>query len=445
MLSMLTSIHNSNSSDSLTSSISSSESYVSHSLSSLINQRKLQKINNKSKASTKYHYKKNQKKKQEKVDGHLKNSAKRRRSSSYWYNTNINNVFETKIYDNCNNNINEFDEENIKDPFVNADFTSKKNKNNKNSKLFDVTIHNELEDLDFLFEYSISDIKEYVEPVYDITKHRPLEDNGSFFNIKAYISKKMSSNLNEKEIKEEVELKEVGFNKDEEKSVSVISSPKPVQNISKEIMQPHFMRLYALEQRSRNNGSLPDLDIDENLLSQLSYQDIWTLDVPTESTEAELKKLEELKIKLALMTRKKLWCDMIIQKENKTEIQNSKVFVKDVNKQLIVNKSDLDYIKLRSLVTSLNDNKFKHIGYEGNYTDKITSLVRLNKKGTLPWDGIRNSDTKNYKFDDSKSSNMINEMKKTLNLKTIQPFGKLPNSKHTQYLVKGWVDKRFHS
>lgn len=445
MLAVLPSMHNSASSDSLTDSISSSESYVSHSLSSLINQRKLQKINSKTKNSTKYHYKK-----QDKQNSHGKHheksptySAKRRRSSSYWYNTNINNVFETRGYEECNNNTEDCNR--IKDPLGSTEFTSKKSKNSSSSKLCDVTIYNDLDDLDFLFEYTVNDIKEFMEPVYDITKHRKAKDNTSnLHNIKGYFAKKMSSSNEPISILPHVELEDINVNKEEEKNVVVVPSLKPVQNINKETMQPHFMRLYALEQRSRNNGSLPDLDIDETLLSQLSYQEIWTLDVPTENTESELKKIEELKIKLALMTRKKLWCDMIIQKENKKDgdQQGDTVFV-NLHKQVIHNKNNLDYIKLRSLVTSLSDNRFKHIGYEGNYTDKITSLVRLNKKGSLPWDSISKRDTQS---DEYMKSKLLSEVKKTsADLKTIQPFGKLPNSKCTQYLVKGWVDKRFHS
>jgi hypothetical protein len=415
---MLASIHNSVVSDCLRDT---PESYVSHSLSSLINQRKLQKIQNKGKASTKYHYKRNNKN-HNKLHGDFKVSTKRRRSSSYWYNTNINNVV-------VSNKVSE-------DPLNDAEFTSVKPESKHISKLFDVTIHNELEDLDFLYEYGISDIQEFVEPVYDIKKHRSKSQNSKLVNIKEYINSLLSTTLTNDQSRHQVELKDLNINR-QVKDKTPVPSLKPMKNSNKEIMQPHFMRLYALEQRSRTNGSLPDLDIDENLLSQLTYEDIWTLDVPTESKDKESKNLEELKIKLALLTRKKLWCDMIIQKDKNADVKTKAMAIR-FNDTVMANRNDLDYIKLRSLVTSLKDNKFTHIGCNNKETDKVISLVRLNKQDTMPWNKIGCSDIIHGK-------DMMNEIKITTQLKSIQPFGKLPNSRHTQYLVKGWVDKRFYS
>lgn len=415
---MLSSLRSSVDSDCLKSN---SESYVSHSLSSLINQRKLQKLNNKGKTNTKYHYKKHIKD-INKLHGDFKVSTKRRRSSSYWYNTNINNVvISNKVSD---------------DPLNDSDFTSIKPKGNPVSKLFDVTVYDELEDLDFLYEYGVSDIQEFFEPVYDIKKHREKIQESKLGNIKKYITSLLSTPIRVDQLEHQVELKDLNINK-QVKDKSSIPSLRPMQTINKEIMQPHFMRLYALEQRSKNNGSLPDLDIDENLLSQLTYEDIWSLDVPTESKDKDSKNMEKLKIKLALLTRKKLWCDMIIQRD-KNDAAQSKTISNRFNDTIMVNTNNLDYIKLRSLVTALKDNKFKHIGYESTDSDKIISLVRLNKRETMPWNKIGCLDVLNGK-------NMINEIKNTTQLKSIQPFGKLPNSKHTQYLVKGWVDKRFYT
>lgn len=414
---MLASIHNSVVSDCLTGT---SESYVSHSLSSLINQRKLQKIHNKGRANTKYHYKKNIKS-LNKHHGDFNVSTKRRRSSSYWYNTNINNVV-------VSNKVHE-------DPLNDSNYTSVKPESKHVSKLFDLTIHNELEDLDFLFEYGISDIQEFVEPVYDIKKHRNKSHNSKLNNVKEYINGLLSTTIKIDQSRHQVELKDLNINR-QVKDKSPIPSLKHIQTKSKEIMQPHFMRLYALEQRSRTNGNLPDLDIDENLLSQLTYEDIWTLDVPTESKDKESKNSEELKIKLALLTRKKLWCDMIIQKDKNADVKTNVTAIR-FNDTAMTNRNDLDYIKLRGLVTSLKDNKFTHIGCDNKESNQLISLVRLNKQDTMPWNKIGCSDIIHGK-------DMMNENKIT-QLKSIQPFGKLPNSRHTQYLVKGWVDKRFYS
>lgn len=411
---MLASIHNSVVSD---CSRGTPESFVSHSLSSLINQRKIQKIHCKGRASTKYHYKKKDKG-SNKLHGDYKISTKRRRSSSYWYNTNINNVVYDRVFE---------------DPLNDAEFTSAKPENEVVSKLFDVTIHNELEDLDFLYEYRISDIQEFLEPVYDIKKHRNKGQNSKLVNIKEYISSLLSTTITSDQ--HQVELKDLNLNK-QVKDKPTISSLKPMVT-SREVMQPHFMRLYALEQRSRTSGSLPDLDIDENLLSQLTYEDIWTLDVPTASKDKESKTLEESKIKIALLTRKKLWCDMIIQKDKNADVKSKAMAIR-FNDKVMTNRNDLDYIKLRSLVTSLKDNRFKHIGCGSKKSDNFISLVRLNKQDTMPWSKIGCLDINH-------GEGMTNESKITTQLKSIQPFGKLPNSRHTQYLVKGWVDKRFHS
>lgn len=407
---------------------SSGKLSVSPSLSSLLNQRKSQKLNNRSKNGS-HHYHKYQKNSslsgsfETKLSG-LENkevlpytdSIKRRRSSSYWFNTNINNstpASESVMCESIMGTI--FDPLTFDDidlSVVDVNCTSKTHWN-VNVKIFD-----DLCELDLINEYSVSDVNEFFTPKFDIKKNR----TSKYSSIKVFKDIELGSIM-----ETEDDLK----GKDQELSLhkSVTTSPV-LPSINKEIMQPHFMRLYALEQNSKCNGCLPDLDIDENILSRLSYEDIWTLDVPKTEAKAVTNSCgglvnEELRIKLALMTRKKLWCDMIVQVTKKQQpIDKQEQTLASINNKNSENKQKL---------IALHEHQFKHIGYEIDSRIRTTSLLRL-KDGPLPWNSNNNNGL-------CLGSNGIKSS--SMNKTVIKPFGVLPNSKKTQYVVKGWVDKRF--
>ncbi|KAL6927641.1 hypothetical protein ACO0SA_004263 [Hanseniaspora valbyensis] len=475
---------------------SGSKLSISPSLSSLLNQRKSQKLNNNSKKAT-HHYHKyekyssdNDNSSDDSMDSIKKNCIKRRRSSSYWYNTNINNsnssnkfihnsndFFDNSFIEEDNNDDegkgeNSFDPLTTTNPFDNNVYSDETKVivetysfSNETDATITCKIFSDLSDLDLITEYSLNDIDEFFAPKFDINSKRSHYNNRrqtcfADIELDSIAESLEEDNDNERELKK----KENIIRKDIATMKNAVISSSVLPEMNKEIMQPHFMRLYAFEQNSKFKGSLPDLDIDESLLSKLSYKDIWTLEVPTATKEKEtngnnnnnnacLKSItEELKIKLALMTRKKLWCDMIVQVSKRQQpIDKKELLMITKNSEELVNSNisknnnnntnnNKNKNSENNNLIALNAHQFAHIGYEHNNNDnknnriKTTSLLRL-KDGPLPWNTKAKSDLFN-KGMTIKNTSFMND-------NVIKPFGVLPNSKKTQYVVKGWVDKRF--
>lgn len=465
---------------------SSSKLSISPSLSSLLNQRKSQKLNNNSKKATHHYHKyekyssENDNSSDDSMDSIKKNCIKRRRSSSYWYNTNINNSNgnNNKFIHNSNNFfdnsfLEEEEEENSFDPLTTTssfdNVYSNESKvivetysfSNETDATITCKIFSDLSDLDLITEYSLNDIDEFFAPKFDVKSKRTHYNNKRQTCFADIELDSIAESVEEEEEEEEqnnnkereLKNKENIIRKDKATMKNAVISSSVLPEMNKEIMQPHFMRLYAFEQNSKFKGSLPDLDIDESLLSKLSYKDIWTLEVPTATKKTEtndnsnacLKSLtEELKIKLALMTRKKLWCDMIVQVSKRQQPIDKKellMITKNseelVNSNISINNDSNNKNSENNNLIALNAHQFAHIGYEHNNNNnriKTTSLLRL-KDGPLPWNTKAKSDLFN-KGMTIKNTSFMND-------NVIKPFGVLPNSKKTQYVVKGWVDKRF--
>ncbi|XBW36350.1 hypothetical protein QEN19_001930 [Hanseniaspora menglaensis] len=417
------------------SNSSSKKLSVSPSLSSMLHQRKSQKLNSSSKKPTYHYHKYNKNSFESKTiiveDLEKVNTVQRRRSSNYWFNTNINNNNITGVFS-------DFLDAECLDPLTMDDgvIVDKNKIDNTNvstykQNTFSVIIFNNLDDLDLTSDYGIADIKEFYTPIFDIKAHRNI-------NKKQYHSR----------ISPDIELASIGTNE----KCTVSKSAKPelqllneavttspfLPSSNKEIMQPHFMRLYAVVQNSQYNGVLPHLDIDDHLLAKLSYDDIWSLDVPGLGSIGENKFVtEDLKIKLALLSRKKLWCDMIVQVTKKQEPLNNRCDSISQCSNSIKKITDNNVMESKNKqLLALNQHQFAHIGYEKkDVTErdvKSTSLLRL-KNGPIPWNpAVRNGLLGSNK-------NGANQAHTTV----IKPYGVLANSKQTQYVVKGWVDKRF--
>lgn len=90
-------------------------------------------------------------------------------------------------------------------------------------------------------------------------------------------------------------------------SASTSSSPSivlPDRRPRQPGLNPHFLKLYAIETSSRLGQTLPHINIDETLLKQLTYEDLRRINVSTPHASSQA-------IRLALATRKKLWTEMV--------------------------------------------------------------------------------------------------------------------------------------
>lgn len=159
-------------------------------------------------------------------------------------------------------------------------------------------------------------------------------------------------------------------------------------------LNPSFLRLYALETSMKQKNLLPDLNLDESILQKLSIQDIAHLNVPSDPSN----KITPQQIKLALITRKKLWTDMC--RITRTDLHGE------------YTPSNLRFVR-DTRAPETNDQPAE-----------ATSLVRMNSE-VKPWSQP--------------------EMSKPTMFKPCGriPLGRNVNSKDIQYVVKGWCDYRF--
>ncbi|KAH3901930.1 Gis3p SCDLUD_001715 [Saccharomycodes ludwigii] len=206
-------------------------------------------------------------------------------------------------------------------------------------------------------------------------------------------------------------------------------------------LSPHFMKLYAIEQYCKSNNIIPDLTVDETLLSQLSTDEIKQLDIPLPAETKTTENDEQYTglIKLSLITRKKLWCDMIKN-----------------NRQDMFGGSNLPWNK-EFVYLDNGDISNTNIGDKNS-----TTMVRL-KSNILPWHqpvytaptnptGVNSNahcnDTQCINFCISPTAagvdNNKNNSGNSVCTCMIKPCGRLSKGK-IQYVVKGWCDKRFVS
>ncbi|SCV00235.1 LAME_0G08438g1_1 [Lachancea meyersii CBS 8951] len=174
------------------------------------------------------------------------------------------------------------------------------------------------------------------------------------------------------------------------------TAPVPNRRIRQQTFNPHFLKLYAWETASKTQNLIPDLNVDEQVLRRLSYRDIWNLEVPPTS---QARGVSAHDIKLALITRKKLWSDMMCEPRH------------DLH-------GDHAPWNLRFVVSPEQETSSNPI---------TTSLVRVNSD-IKPWMGP--------------TSNLM-----------LRPSGKIPLTRASSgrplrelhYVVKGWCDARFVS
>ncbi|KAL6945318.1 hypothetical protein ACO0QE_002768 [Hanseniaspora vineae] len=302
-----------------------------------------------------------------------------------------------------------------------------------------VQIFNDLQDLDLYTEMTLNDVVQFYSPV------------------QTYISPEAES-LHQDSTNSLVSLSEHDSATEDEEHNACIEL-ESIATQKHQSLSPHFMLLYSMEQNMKKTQLLPELDVDELLLAKLSVQDIWNLDIPepaelSADTNEGCKSIaaantspndtdcptttsastsiansnkhawkEEDSIKLALITRKKLWCDMI---------QNSRLdtFGGDNlpwNKKFVYNAT-------------------------GSTASGETSLVRLNSR-KAPWMHVTDSSFSPSTPTPSStatgtankaSTKMPEKLQQTTTHQMIKPCGVL-NKGRIQYVVKGWCDSRFLS
>lgn len=239
-------------------------------------------------------------------------------------------------------------------------------------------------DLDLESEWTVDDIVQSYKPVYERHVRRRSVDlaiGGA------------RSTSNQMFYSDKVELEQWPSAVESPSGGGVQELVLPNRRTRQRSLNPNFFKLYSMEISGKNKRLLPDISVDEQVLNQLSYSEIRALDIqPSITDEGDVSPDD---IKLALITRKKLWSDM-------THDQRQDLFGDSVPWNL----------------------KFVSCGDQSQET-KESSLVRVESE-LKPWL--------------VGSSRFHHSM--------LKPCGKLQlgasaNAKEIQYVVKGWCDKRF--
>lgn len=79
-------------------------------------------------------------------------------------------------------------------------------------------------------------------------------------------------------------------------------------------MNPIFWKLCALKNDSAVKHLTPEVNVSDSLLKQLTYEEIWNLEIDDDISTGTL--ISAYSIKLALITRKKLWNEMLLDTRN---------------------------------------------------------------------------------------------------------------------------------
>lgn len=277
-----------------------------------------------------------------------------------------------------------------------------------------------LPDLNFSDQYRVSDIVQFYTPVFqrrkrsksrrtsvdltiDTTKRVGTAQVSDVYgsdtlSVKQLASVRGSSRASSPLIYEKdiVEMEhwptqESDTQESTDSAANYLWTDRPLKRTRQQSLNPNFLKLYALETSCKSRNTIPDLNVDEQVLRRLSYDDIWALDIPAASQNQGVSAYD---IKIALITRKKLWSEM-----------------------LSVPRSDLH--------GASSPWNLKFIASSQNETASTSSLVRV-KSDLKPWTG-------------------------QLSSLMLRPCGKLaldksrPGSctREIQYVVKGWCDSRF--
>lgn len=267
-----------------------------------------------------------------------------------------------------------------------------------------------MNDLIFMDTFTEDDILQPITPIYKRPKNTQVEINPIFSSaLDQTLTSKLEQRRNFKPIflQDEVVEMEHWPNSSQQQRLQDSSiefiSPGPLaqKRTRQQSLNPSFLRLYALETSMKQKKLLPDLDLDESILQRLSVQEISQLNIPPDPSN----RVSSHQIKLALITRKKLWSDMC--QITRTDLHGESA------------PSNLKFVN-----TLHSNDSSSGPSDEDKDTQEATSLVRLNSE-VKPWSQPEMSQPTMFK-----------------------PCGRIPlgrnvNSKEIQYVVKGWCDYRF--
>ncbi|EJS42734.1 gis3p [Saccharomyces arboricola H-6] len=177
----------------------------------------------------------------------------------------------------------------------------------------------------------------------------------------------------------------------------------PNKRIRQKSLNTNFLKLYSIETSCKRKNILPEVEVDDHLLKQLTYSEIWSLDIKKEP------KVSTRDIKLALITRKKLWSDMVHETRND-----------------LFGDSTPWNLHFSATASKTAPAQSPEHSNEPATADSKSSLVRVHSD-VKPW--FNNGGT------------MLKPCGK-LNLGKITNTISAP-TREIQYVVKGWCDSRF--
>lgn len=249
------------------------------------------------------------------------------------------------------------------------------------------------------------DLNKY-DPIY--TRIRSEQDNK--------INKTNNNNSRNKNshktmrIRKEYEMESWHMSHDFEDNLSELLLPN--KRTRQTMLNPLFLKVYALETSCKQNKLLPEIYIDDETLKNITTRQIESLDND---------------VQMAIWTKKKLYM---------SHIQRNDLFgdmcpwnLKFVPHHDAHNKQEQEHtLDTHSLGSKSINSHTSYHSQQSSYNQSTKSLVRLNSD-IKPWElhTIHSAAGK---------SNMFSTNKKML-----QPCGKLNHK--TQYVVKGWCDARF--
>lgn len=257
-----------------------------------------------------------------------------------------------------------------------------------------------LADLDFTSQYEASDLVQLLPPVYDRRQERKKRRERMQERMQEQMQEQMQDQVIPKYNKpmiyecDKVELEHWPLSKEPTRQPELSSNLVLADKRSRQqTLNPNFLKLYSIEMSSKAKKLLPDINVDDSILNHLTIEEIKGLDIHSND-----EPLSPSDIKLALITRKKLW-------------------------------SNMTHLQRQDLYGEASPWNLRFVIKEHQHTDgKESSLVRV-KSDVKPWVG---------------DSSLLK------NNTMLKPCGKIklgsnPSAAEIQYVVKGWCDSRFIS
>ncbi|CAI4601225.1 BAL_1a_G0035330.mRNA.1.CDS.1 [Saccharomyces cerevisiae] len=177
----------------------------------------------------------------------------------------------------------------------------------------------------------------------------------------------------------------------------------PNKRIRQKSLNTNFLKLYSIETSCKRKSILPEVEVDDHLLKQLTYSEIRSLEIKKEPN------VSTNDIKLALITRKKLWSDMVHETRND-----------------LFGDSTPWNLHFVATTSNTEPSQGRESASEHTTADLKSSLVRVHSD-VKPW--FNNGGT------------MLKPCGK-LNLGKVTNKTSAP-TREIQYVVKGWCDSRF--